>query len=459
MRWSDPGLNPGGQQRLALYRRTTLHDRDGAIALDGLATGTCLGDGRNRVIGRSVLVATDAQITAALVLVDLDGSARRLTIAPPDLDPELLGSIIEDAEIDVIATDRPERFTGSSVDVLTISRAIVPADPVARDHDTEWVMTTSGTSGRPKLVAHSLDALTGAIDAAAHGVGRPVWSTFYDIRRYGGLQIFLRAILGMTDLVLSDRDEPLVDHLARLARHGVTAISGTPSHWRRVLMSHQRGGFSPRYIRLSGEISDQIVLDGLRAAFPDASIGHAYASTEAGVGFAVNDGLEGFPAALVDQSSGAVRMTIVDGSLHLRSNRAASRYVGADAPSLLDPDGFVDTGDLVERRGDRYVFVGRRGGIINVGGLKVNPEEVEAAINSHDGVRMSLVRARKSPLTGALVVADVVAVDERGTDDELKQSILEICQAKLQRHKVPAMIRFVANLPLTQGGKLDRVYR
>jgi len=75
-------------------------------------------------------------------------------------------------------------------------------------------------------------------------------------------------------------------------------------------------------------------------------------------------------------------MKIEDGSLHIRSGRTANRYL-AGTLSLRDDDGFVDTGDMVERRGDRFYFIGRRGGIINVGGLKVHPEEVEAVINRH----------------------------------------------------------------------------
>jgi non-ribosomal peptide synthetase component F len=96
-------------------------------------------------------------------------------------------------------------------------------------------------------------------------------------------------------MVLSEPTEPIADYVARLNARGVTHISGTPSHWRKFLMSGSASGFSPHYVRLSGEIADQAVLDGLSRAFPEASIGHAYASTEAGVGFAVNDGLEGFP--------------------------------------------------------------------------------------------------------------------------------------------------------------------
>ena len=63
--------------------------------------------------------------------------------------------------------------------------------------------------------------------------------------------------------------------------------------------------------------------------------------------------------------------------------------------ALTDADGFVDSGDIVELRGDRYYFVGRRGGIINIGGLKVHPEEIEAVINRHPDVRMS--RAKIAP--------------------------------------------------------------
>ena len=102
-------------------------------------------------------------------------------------------------------------------------------------------------------------------------------------------------------------------------------------------------------------------------------------------------------------------MKVVDGiAAHPLRPRTRCAMSAASAAALADADGFVDTGDIVELRGDRYYFVGRRGGIINVGGLKVHPEEVEAVINRHPDVRMSLVRSRKNPITGAVVVADVV---------------------------------------------------
>ena len=122
----------------------------------------------------------------------------------------------------------------------------------------------------------------------------------------------------------------------------------------------------------------------------------------------------------------------------------------------------MDTGDIVELRGDRYYFLGRRGGIINVGGLKVHPEEVEAVINRHPAVRMSSVRSRKNPITGSIVVAEVVLkVQPAGGDAststaELKEEILQMCRDVLAQHKVPAVIRIVADLDVGATGKIVR---
>src|SRR5207247_2050408 len=271
---------------------------------------------------------------------------------------------------------------------------------------------------------------------------------------------FLRALLSGGSLVLSSAGEALGDFLGRAGAHGVTHISGTPSHWRRALMSPAAHRIAPRYVRLSGEIADQAILDHLRACYPAARIAHAFASTEAGVAFDVDDGLAGFPASLLERPAGGVDLKVEAGSLRIRSARTATRYLESPGPPLVGRDGFVDTGDMVERRGDRLYFVGRRGGIINVGGLKVHPEEVEAVINGHPHVRMSLVRTRKNALTGALVVADVVlkaaADPANGRGAELEGEILRLCRDRLPRHKVPVAIHFVPALPVAPTGKLVR---
>ena len=386
----------------------TISDARRIVSLTDSLAQTCLADRLGELSGRSVLLAVEDQLLSGIAMTEIDGVARRMLLCPPGLNADHLQSLMQDADIDAVVSDDPARWHSAGV------KLVVPAGPPARtatkaktERATEWLMLTSGTSGVPKIVGHTLEGLTGAIiaDAPARSASA-VWATFYDIRRYGGLQIFLRAIVGGGSMVVSEPGEAVADHVARLRSRGVTHISGTPSHWRKLLMSGSASRFSPRYVRLSGEIADQAVLDGLSAAFPAASIGHAYASTEAGVGFAVNDGGEGFPAGMIGTSGDGVEMKVEDGSLRIRSRRTAHAYVGRNAAGLTDGDGFVDTGDMVELRGDRYHFIGRRGGIINIGGLKVHPEEIEAVINRRAEVRMSRAKSRRSPITGAIVVAD-----------------------------------------------------
>ena len=223
-------------------------------------------------------------------------------------------------------------------------------------------------------------------------------------------------------------------------------------------MSPSANNIAPRYVRLSGEIVDQGILDHLRSFYPQAGIAHAFASTEAGVAFDVPDGCAGFPASLIKQGIGEVDLKVENGSLRIRSNRTAAQYLGDFI--LKDADGFVDTSDMLELRGERYYFVGRRDGVINVGGLKVHPEEVEAVINSHPQVQMSLVRARKNPLSGALVVADVVLKADSGPGQASasKQQILQFCRQALPSHKVPTTINFVPALAVSETGKLMRLH-
>jgi acyl-CoA synthetase (AMP-forming)/AMP-acid ligase II len=439
-----------------------LFDRDASVRYTDLAHGTSLGGRLAELTGRSVLVATGGQLTAALALIELDGIARRIVIVPPDADPAHLDAVIVAAEIDALVTsDGTLSYAAMELPLrVNCAPSITPADVLPAAHAfTEWLMMTSGTTGAPKLVVHTVASLTAAIHARSPADGGAVWATFYDIRRYGGLQMLLRALISGVSMVLSSVGEPVTEHLARFAEHKVTNLAGTPSHWRRALMSPAIRDIAPRYLRLSGEIADQGILDALSAAFPRAAIGHAYASTEAGVAFDVNDGQAGFPASYVGAVRDGVAMKVVHGSLRIRSPRAAARYVGS-AQKLLDADGFVDSGDIVELRGDRYYFVGRNGGIINIGGLKVHPEEVEAVINRHPLVRMSLVRRKQSPVTGAIVIADVVLkapAQGEASQGAVKDDILRHCRAALPRHKVPASISFVPTLNV--GGATGKLLR
>jgi len=436
-------ISPSGEPAAGIF-----HGSAASVALADLAGASILDGKLESLRGGTVMLAMREQLATAVALIELDGVARRLILCTPDLTPEQLAGVGAEAEADV----RLDQTSAQPVPQIIRRR---------RTQETEWILLTSGTTGVPKLVVHSFDSLAGALPRHPASVRPMVWSTFYDIRRYGGLQIYLRAVLSGSPLVLSSAGEPTREFLARAGAAGVTHISGTPSHWRRALMSGETALIAPEYVRLSGEVADQTVLDALRAAYPKARVAHAFASTEAGVAFDVNDGLAGFPADLVGKAGGAIEMKVEDGTLRIRSGRTAARYLGAAAAQLAAGDGYVDTGDLVELADGRYYFRGRKGGIINVGGLKVYPEEVESVLNADPRVRMSLVKARRNPLTGSLVVAEVVLADSQessdaATTEKVKSDLLNACRRVLAAHKVPALLRFVPALEMTAAGKLVR---
>jgi acyl-coenzyme A synthetase/AMP-(fatty) acid ligase len=430
------------------------------VCFDDLLQGTCLGGRLVELSDKSVLIATRDQLAAALVLIELDGIARRIVICPPDLPTAYFPGVVITAGVDAIVSDHvlsDESCRGVSLRVVCDVSINRDKRRLRDQRPTEWVLLTSGTTGFPRLIAHTLTSLTAAIHSDRRHNGDAIWGTFYDIRRYGGLQILLRALLGPRSLVLAGPDDDSPESfLSKLAAHNVTHLSGTPSHWRKVLMHPAAHVIAPRYIRLSGEIADQSILNALCSVYPQATIVHAYASTEAGVGFEVGDGQEGFPVSLIGRPGPDIK--IDHGTLRIRSAGNAIGCVG-DRTRIADRDGFIDTGDTVERRGDRYYFRGRRGGIINIGGLKVFPEEVEAVINRHPAVCASVVRARNSSITGSLVAADIVLNRGLGDTEEpgdIRREILQMCRERLARHKVPTAICFVSAIDVTPTGKLAR---
>jgi acyl-coenzyme A synthetase/AMP-(fatty) acid ligase len=430
-------------------------------ALGDMLQGSAIAPSVQNLRGRSVLIAAADPFLVALALIELDGLARRMTLYPPDLALEHVPYVMRHAEVDAVVSDGSVlsgAAAGAAHHAICAQRLVPRVDAHQERLATEWILLTSGTTGRPKMVLHTLASLAGAIYASASHT-EVIWSTFYDIRRYGGLQIFLRAMLTRSSLLLGGLQEPVANFLQRAGEVGVTHISGTPSHWRRALMSPAADRISPRSIRLSGEIADQAILNNLRSFYPDAEITHAFATTEAGVAFDVRDELSGFPAAMLTGTPG-VDLQVVDATLRIRSNRTAERYLGENPPALKDAEGFVDTGDVLELRDDRFYFQGRRDGVINVGGQKVHPEEVEAVLNRHPQVRLSLVKTKKNPITGALVVADVLLRDPSAPDGEqareLQQAIKQFCRESLAPHKVPTAISIVPALAISDTGKLVR---
>lgn len=323
--------------------------------------------------------------------------------------------------------------------------------PVATVEGFAVLIATSGTSGEPKLVRHDFRRLLGRI--AGKGGEGVRWLLTYEPTGFGGLQVILAAVAAGALLVAAPgRDAAAMAALA--IGHDVSHVSGTPSFWRSFLMTLGDRRPPLRVITLGGETADQAVLDHLADAYPSAHIGHLYASTEAGALFMVRDRQAGFPKDWLETGVEGVELRVRGGILEIRSPRAMTGFAdGTD--SIRTSDGWLVTGDLVEVVEDRVLFAGRADGLVNVGGVKVNPERAERLIQSLPGVRDARVSAAPNPVTGAVLTAEVVAEPDADRD-ALKQAIGDTATASLSAAERPRLITFVDRLALAPSGKKIR---
>jgi acyl-CoA synthetase (AMP-forming)/AMP-acid ligase II len=320
--------------------------------------------------------------------------------------------------------------------------------------ETGIVIQTSGTTGEPKLAKHTVQALRGRI--RDHGRGRNRWLLTYHPATFGGLQVLLTALGTGSELVVAE--SPTVPALSEAAvACRPTHISGTPTFWRSFLLClGPRASELPlAQITLGGEIADEAILERLRATFPEARINHIYASTEAGALFSVQDGQPGFPSAWLETGIDGVDLRIQGGVLQVRSPRAMKGYLNKDIPTATTPDGWLVTGDSVERVDDRVLFRGRDDAMLNVGGAKVRPEEVEALLYTLPEVEEARVYGVPNPITGMVVGADIVRRPGL-TEAEARQAILAKARLGLESYKVPRIVHFVERIGISMAGKKER---
>ncbi|XID90675.1 fatty acid--CoA ligase family protein [Paenibacillaceae bacterium WGS1546] len=300
---------------------------------------------------------------------------------------------------------------------------------------------TSGTTGQPKVVKHRLATLARAAKVAADCRSH-VWALAYHPTRFAGFQVFFQALLNGNPIV------SLCDLAARfipnaLERHRVTHLSATPTFYRTLLPYVAEPLPAIRSAACGGERCDEALFEQLKQAFPSASVRNIYASTEAGSLFSASGDLFSVPerwksfVSVSDQQELLIHRSLLAGG-------------GEFIPS---EDEWYATGDLVERRGEnQFVLVSRKTEMINVGGYKVNPHEIEAEIRKLPGVRDCLVKPRANRLTGNLLTASVVKDGSRSEE----QIADDIARLQLQSWKIPRIVEFAEQLPTTTTGKMVR---
>lgn len=306
----------------------------------------------------------------------------------------------------------------------------------------EVEMFTSGTTGRPKKVSQTLKNLIRAVKVNEK-MRESIWGLAYSPSHYAGLQVFFQAFFNTNTIVYIFNKK--VDEVYKsLLENQVTHLSCTPTFLKMLIPSIERNQLKLANLTFGGERFDDKLKIQILEKIPQLKIKDVYASTEAG------SLLRGDGNGFVIPQRYASLIKVEDKELFVHQS-----LMGKSASYELGDD-WYRTGDLVEYIDQkRFKFMSRKSEMINVGGYKVNPHEVEKMIQNVEGVKDVIVFAKKNSLLGNVVVAKVLKEDGL-TQADLKLSIIKYLKESLQEFKIPRMIKFIDKLELTRTGKVKK---
>lgn len=310
------------------------------------------------------------------------------------------------------------------------------------------VLFSSGTTGRPKAMLHDLDGLVGSFLARKPRRMNVLLFLLFD--HIGGLNTLFN-VLAMGGAATLPREKSPDVVCAMIAAHGVVVLPASPTFLNLMVVSgacDRHDLSSLRMITYGTEPMPESLLGRLKAKFPKVKLLQTFGTSETGI------------ASTVSRSSGSLFMKIddpamehriVEGELWLRSQRQILGYLNEDS-SRFTADGWFRTGDLVETTDDGYFRIrGRQTDVINVGGEKVFPGEVESCVCELPFVADCKAYGRTNALTGQAVWLDVVlkdAADAEGSKARVKE-IRSFTRERLEPYKVPVRVNVVEALAVS----------
>ena len=411
-----------------------------------------------KISGARILICKSNISETLPIISAIDGIVDSFALISPSNSVELVSSLAKSWDFEAILCD-------NSLEIKKVKNL----PPVFHDletlinnfnsrklsTETRWILTTSGTTGKPKLVSHSLSSLTRTTKTDLKRGSNIRWGMLYDYTRFAGLQVLLQSVISGSVLIEPIFEYSLEKKIKNFIDHDCTNLSATPTLWRKILMTPNSSQINLLQATLGGEIADDKILSAVSKHFPKARIAHIFASTESGVGFSVIDKKAGFPKSYLKNPPLGINIKIENNRLYIRNKAVDNKYLGSEI-SFVSNDGWIDTGDSVEIKNDRVLFRGREDGVINVGGDKVYPEEVENILLKHPLVSAARVYAKSNPITGSLVAADVTLKDSKTDVNKARKLLQEYSIEMLDRHKSLASIKIVPRFSLNSSGKIVR---
>ena len=354
----------------------------------------------------------------------------------------LLDTSMSDEAISQIGVSENQLCKTISVSPPTIKSVDGLIEAAAETSDWELEVYTSGTTGTPKPVAQDFETVTRNVKQGDR-FSEDNWAFAYNPTHYGGIQVFFQAFLNTNQMTYLFECSPQ-EVVRSLEEHSVTHISATPTFYRHKVLHTDHQFPEVRRVTFGGEAFDQSIIDDLGRTFPNAEVRNVYASTEAGSLFESDGELFSIPEKLSKfvEVSDSGELVLHDSLLGGVNND----YEGE----------WYHTGDLVEFVDeDQFRFVGRKSDFVNVGGYRVNPNDIEEQIMKNGKVIDAAVSARENSVTGRILTAKIVIHDHEATD-AVCEEIRDQLSQKLDPAEVPRIIDVVESINRTRSGKKKR---
>lgn len=299
------------------------------------------------------------------------------------------------------------------------------------------VIFSSGSTGKPKAVLHDFGALLAKFE---HRGAKKRTLSFLLFDHIGGIDTLFNTLAnGGTLVTVPNRDPDVV--CSAVEKHRVHTLPTSPTFLNLLMISEawrHHDMSSLELIAYGTEPMPASLLARLREAFPKTTLLQTYGMSELGV---LRTRSKDSDSLWIRFSNKGFETKVVDGTLWVRAPTAMLGYL--NAPDLFDAEGWLNTEDAVEVEGEYLKILGRATDLVNVGGQKVYPAEVENVLLEMTNVRDVAVYGEPNPLLGKVLAARVNLIEPEPLE-EFKKRLRAFCRARLPNYKIPARIELTA---------------
>ncbi len=292
------------------------------------------------------------------------------------------------------------------------------------------ILFSSGTTGEPKAALHDISFLLEKFKTPGKKLSSVTFLLFDHI---GGFNTMMHSLSSGSLIVTLQQRSP-EEVCGLIEKYHIELLPTSPTFLNMILLSRTYEQYdlsSLKIISYGTEPMPESTLKGIHRVLPDVKLKQTYGLSEVGI---MSTKSESSDSLYMKLGGDGYETKIVDDILYIRAKSAMIGYL--NAPSPFDENGWFNTKDKVEIKGDYIRILGRTTDLINIGGEKVYPNEIESVLLSIDGVKDAYVYGEDNPIMGKIVVADV-CVDPENNNREFIKNMRRFCKDNLESYKRP----------------------